>query len=138
MCYWSQAQEKVILIAGHTHRPVFKSKSHEEVIREALKEAEEKLAQKPDAALQQRVADLAAEWEWTHTRNQQTHAPAPLIEFKKPSYFNSDCCAFRDGDTTGLEFSDGEIRLVRWPDDGDAPRPVVLANAKLTDVFAAC
>ena len=62
----------------------------------------------------------------------------PMIEFKKPSYFNTGCCAFLDGDVTGLEVSDGEIRLVRWPDDEDAPKPKVLAKAKLKDVFAAC
>jgi hypothetical protein len=137
MYYWSQAREKMVLIVGHTHRPVFRSESHEEVIRKALRDAEQKLAKKPDAALQQQVADLAAEWEWAHTRNQQTPAPAPLIEFKKPSYFNTGCCAFRDGDITGLELSEGEIRLVRWPDDEGRPRPAVLAAAKLTDVFAA-
>jgi hypothetical protein len=43
-----------------------------------------------------------------------------------------------DGDVTGLEFSDGEIRLIRWPDDEDAPKPKVLAREKLNDVFAAC
>jgi hypothetical protein len=62
----------------------------------------------------------------------------PLIEFKKPSYFNTGCCAFRDGDITGLELSEGEIRLVRWPDDEDFPKPRILAQAKLTDIFAAC
>ena len=138
MYSWSQAQDKVVLIAGHTHRPVFKSESHEEVTRKALKEAEEQLARQPSAALQRRVAELASELEWILARNQQSPAPVPLIEFKKPSYFNTGCCAFRDGDVTGLEFSDGEIRLVRWPDDEDFPRPKVLAKAKLRDVFAAC
>ena len=138
MYYWSQSREKVVLMAGHTHRPVFKSESHEEVVRKALKEAEQKLAQKPDSKLQRQTAELAAELEWIQTRNQQLPSPVPLIEFKKPSYFNSGCCAYRDGDITGLELSEGEIRLIRWPDDDDAPRPKVLARAKLTDVFAAC
>ena len=61
-----------------------------------------------------------------------------MIEFRKPSYFNTGCCAFLDGYVTGLEISIGEIRLVRWPDDEDLPKPKVLAKAKLKDVFAAC
>lgn len=138
MYFWSQAQEKLVLIAGHTHRPVFKSESHEGVIRKALKEAEEKLAEHPDADLLGRVAGLASELEWILARNQQSTIPQPLIEFKKPTYFNTGCCAFRDGDVTGLEFSDGEIRLVRWPDDEGSPRPKILARTKLRDVFAAC
>jgi hypothetical protein len=88
--------------------------------------------------LQQDVAELSAELEWILAQNQLSTKNLPTVEFKKPSYFNSGCCAFLDGDVTGLEFSDGEIRLVRWPDDEGAPKPKVLAKAKLKDVFAAC
>jgi hypothetical protein len=139
MYYWSEAQSKTVLIAGHTHRPVFKSESREEVIRKLLAEAESKLAKRPDnAKLQQQVAELAAELEWTLAQNLQAPEDIPVIQLKKPSYFNTGCCAFLDGDVTGLELSEGEIRLVRWPDDEDAPRPKVLARAQLRDVFAAC
>ena len=31
-----------------------------------------------------------------------------------PSYFNSGCCCFEDGDITLLEIEDGSIRLVKW------------------------
>jgi len=139
MYFWSQAQQKVVLIAGHTHRPVFKSESQEAVIRKSLEKAEVNLAQHPDnPKLQQQTAELAAELEWTLVQNQQSPKDIPMIEFKKPSYFNTGCCAFLDGDITGLEFRDGEIRLVRWPDDDDIPKPKVLVNAKLKDIFAAC
>ena len=40
----------------------------------------------------------------------------PLI--KRPCYFNTGCCSFGDGDITGLEFSEGKVRLVRWLEDG--------------------
>ncbi|MBN2117813.1 MAG: metallophosphoesterase family protein [Anaerolineales bacterium] len=107
---WSEQQRKVVLIAGHTHHPVFKSESKEEFMRASPAEAEAKPV-----------------------------SPTMLaIEFKKPSYFNTGCCAYLNGDITGLEFSDGEIRLVRWPDDEDRPKPKVLAKAKLEEVFAAC
>src|SRR5215213_5104821 len=137
--FWSQSQEKVVLIAGHTHRPVFKSESQEEIVRKALKEAEEKSANPPDNLnWQQKTAELSAQLEWLLARKQQSSGLLPLMPFKKPSYFNTGCCAFSDGDITGLELSDGEIRLVRWPDDGDVPKPKLLALAKLKDVFAAC
>jgi predicted phosphodiesterase len=138
MYFWTQAHEKLILIAGHTHRPVFRSESHEEITRKALKEAEQKLAIQPDEGLRQQVAELASDLEWTLARNQQSTLPQPLMEFKKPCYFNSGCCAFRDGDVTGLEFSDGRVRLVRWPNDEGSPKPKVLAEASLKDVLAAC
>ena len=72
MYLWSQSREKVALIAGHTHRPVFKSKPHEEIIRKSLAEAEEKLLKHADnTQLQQQVAELAAqlEWNWRRTSN---------------------------------------------------------------------
>jgi hypothetical protein len=71
-------------------------------------------------------------------QEQESPADLPLVEFRKPSYFNTGCCCYLDGDITGLEISEGEIRLVRWPDDEDRPQPKVLASAKLIDVFAAC
>ena len=139
MYSWSEHQQKVVLITGHTHRPVFKSESQEEIVRKSLKEAEAKLAKRSrDLKLQQKVAELSAELEWILVQNQQPPKDTPIIEFKKPSYFNTGCCAFLDGDVTGLEFSVGEIRLVRWPDDEDFPRPKVLVKAQLKDVFAAC
>ena len=139
MYAWSYEQKKLVLIAGHTHRPVFKSESQEEVTRKALEAAEEKLLKHPgNARQQQQVAELAAELEWILAQNQLAPKNIPIIEFKKPSYFNTGCCAFLDGDVTGLEFSEGEIRLVRWPDDEDRPLPRVLSTAKLKDVFAAC
>jgi UDP-2,3-diacylglucosamine pyrophosphatase LpxH len=107
---WSEQQQKVVLLAGHTHHPVFKSESREEFVRKSLAEAEAKL----------------------------TPQNIPVVEFKKPSYFNTGCCAFLNGDITGLEFSDGEIRLIRWPDDDDCLKPKVLAKARLKEVFAAC
>ena len=32
----------------------------------------------------------------------------------KPSYFNTGCCCFSDGDITGIEIADGYIRLIKW------------------------
>ncbi len=135
---WSERQQKVVLITGHTHRPVFKSESKEELVRKSLMEMEAKLAKRATSKLQQQTAELSAELEWILAQNQQSPKDIPPVEFKKPSYFNTGCCAFLDGDVTGLECSDGEIRLVRWPDDEDSPKPKVLAKAKLKDVFAAC
>ena len=136
---WSEAQEKVVLIAGHTHRPVFKSETHEATIRKSLKKTEGLLAKDPDnLELQQQVACLAAELEWILAQNRQSAEIPPVIELKKPSYFNTGCCAFLDGDITGLEISNGNIHLVRWPNNEDDPKPKLLAGAELKDILAAC
>jgi hypothetical protein len=31
-----------------------------------------------------------------------------------PSYFNSGCCCYSDGDITGIEITDGHIALIKW------------------------
>jgi hypothetical protein len=63
-----------------------------------------------------------------------------------PCYFNTGCCSFPDGDITGLEIADGEIRLVRWPGNlreikaGDAgleSQKRILERENLDQVFAA-
>lgn len=139
MYAWAEEQNKVVLISGHTHRPVFKSESQEEVVRRCLKEAEDEFRRHPDnAKLQQETAELSAELEWVLAQDRLSPKDVPMLKFKKPSYFNTGCCAFLDGDVTGLEFSQGQIRLVRWPDDEGQPKPRVLATAKLEDVFASC
>lgn len=32
----------------------------------------------------------------------------------KPSYYNTGCCCFSDGDITGIEIESGYIRLIKW------------------------
>ncbi len=139
MYFWSEAQEKIVLIAGHTHRPVFKSATHEATIRKSFQKAEEKLKKEPDNQdAQKQAAEFAAELEWVLAQNQQAPGVSTVIELKKPSYFNTGCCAFSDGDITGLEISEGRIRLVRWPNDEGAPKPKELVSADLMKVFAEC
>jgi hypothetical protein len=59
------------------------------------------------------------------------------VPIERPCYFNTGCCCFADGDVTGLEIADGEIRLVRWPNDDDQPKPQILARLGLRAVFEA-
>ena len=49
----------------------------------------------------------------------------------KPSYFNTGCCCFSDGDITGIEIADGYIRLVKWYDGGTVPGRKVLEEIEL-------
>ena len=44
----------------------------------------------------------------------------------KPSYFNSGCCCYSDGDITGIEIADGHIRLIKWYDEEVQPKRKVL------------
>lgn len=124
---------KPVLIAGHTHRPVFSTpESAAERPPEIIAEALRKL--RDEGGTLEQLADLRAELELVRT------APfgEPPKEMPVPCYFNTGCCSFGDGDVTGLEISEGDIRLVRWLNDEYEPRKKRLADPrKLRDVFAA-
>lgn len=137
---WAQKRSRLALIAGHTHRPVFRSQSHAEQLTHLLEELLAKLKLAPDdRRLRQIVGDVAAQLEWVRAQDLATPGDeGEAMPMTKPCYFNAGCCCYLDGDITGLELAEGEIRLVRWPDDQRRPRPQILVSALLKDVLAAC
>lgn len=121
---WSALQRGTVLIAGHTHRPVFEARVSRFVVEREL-----------DAVLQQplsrrslkRQAELTAELAWMSAQDQQLVAGSAAS--LKPSYFNSGCCVYRDNTMTGVEIAEGEIRLVHWAlRDGEGVRTVLAAT----------
>jgi hypothetical protein len=136
MYRWALSQEKLALIAGHTHQPVFRSRSLEQQVEAELAGAQARLDANPaDAKLTDAVAVLEAKLEWVRaSRPGNTGASGP-VNMDKPCYFNTGCCCFTDGDVTALEIADGSFRLVRWPDDDGNPRRHELATEPVRDVF---
>jgi hypothetical protein len=49
----------------------------------------------------------------------------------RPSYFNTGCCCFEDGDITGIEIADGSIRLIKWYDEEVGSKRRVLEEVTL-------
>lgn len=136
MYSWAKNQENLVLIAGHTHRPVFGSQSHEKRIKKEINKLTKNVKGDLDPAQRKEKSLLLAEVEWI--RAQQNEAPgkeAP-VPMDKPCYFNTGCCSYSDGDITGIEIADGEIRLVRWPDEQSKPKPHVLESDSLVRVFS--
>jgi hypothetical protein len=135
MFEWSRGQD-LILVTGHTHRPVFTSETHGQYLREELDELKASLESSPSVnakmELQERVYQKTAELHWVLA--QTNGLDLELAGDAVPCYFNSGCCSFSDGDITGLEIENGEIRLVRWPDQGN-PWKRVLRRAGLREVF---
>jgi predicted phosphodiesterase len=105
---WAKEQKDLILIAGHTHRPVFASETHAEQIERQLERA--RASGDP-----QKIAELRAELEYIRAEDLSLDDRQNVNI--KPCYFNTGCCSFADGDITGIELINGSIRLIRWPDD---------------------
>lgn len=133
---WAAHYPKRILIAGHTHTPVFKSQTQAAQITTDI-ETLESAAPESDVDREE-VSRLLAQREWILAQNQSE----PHLEFNaplpKPCYFNTGCCCFFDGDITGIEIAQGQIRLVRWPDKARKPHPHILAEAALRAVLTEC
>jgi predicted phosphodiesterase len=128
MYRWAEKKKGLVLVAGHTHLPVFKSKDHIEAIERGLEKARA-------AGDLKQVAELRAQMELVRARVREQSGSDFLM--LKPCYFNTGCCSFSDGDVTGIEIAGGQIKLVRWPDNAGDPKPKILAQAVLKEVFAA-
>jgi UDP-2,3-diacylglucosamine pyrophosphatase LpxH len=132
---WSRAQKALILVTGHTHRPVFTSETHGQYLREELENLKSTLDRSVGerrAEVQEHLYQKTAELHWVLA--QTNGLDLELANDATPCYFNTGCCSFSDGDITGLEIENGELRLVRWPDQGH-PWKRVLRRAGLREVF---
>jgi UDP-2,3-diacylglucosamine pyrophosphatase LpxH len=142
MYEWARIQAGgLVMIAGHTHRPVFSKCVPDPPPTRPISELEEAFDQASgDPA---RAAAIRAELEYART---SVRRPDEVLTVSPPCYFNTGCCSFPDGDITGLEIADGQVRLVRWPGNlreirgeelGVDPQRRILETEDLEHVFAA-
>ncbi|RZL48660.1 MAG: metallophosphoesterase [Pedobacter sp.] len=102
MYEWAAAQQSV-LITGHTHQPVFNSLTHLERIYIKLDAARKNKNKVEEQKLVEQMK-----------KEQIFGATVPTSSAYKPNYFNTGCCCFSDGDITGIEITDGKMRLIKW------------------------
>ncbi len=124
MYEWSSKRKNTLLITGHTHQPVFKSLTHIEKLYE-LMQAAKKDGDK-NGANEAKKQILARQIKGDRI---------PDFTGYLDTYFNSGCCCFDDGDMSGIELSDGCIRLVKWQYGAHKEiERVVLDESRLEDL----
>ncbi|MDB5223711.1 MAG: hypothetical protein JWN83_2378 [Chitinophagaceae bacterium] len=101
---WSSRRENLLLITGHTHKPVFASGLYSD---------------HPN-----------------NTINESKIAVASTLSKVKPSYFNSGCCCYNDGNITGIEIAGGKISLVKWFLENNVSHRTVLEEKSLSELMA--
>jgi UDP-2,3-diacylglucosamine pyrophosphatase LpxH len=107
MYSWAAEQKKLILVTGHTHRPVWSSRTHLQKLQDELSQ----LKMQPESDEQRRLIECKE----GEIRERELKYPPCGDSIKTfPAYMNSGCCKFQDGDITGIEIEDGEIRLIKW------------------------
>jgi predicted phosphodiesterase len=99
---WSSRRENLLLITGHTHKPVFASGLYSD---------------HPN-----------------NTVNETKIAVASNQSKVKPTYFNSGCCCYNDGNITGIEIADGKISLIKWYWDNTTSRRLVLEEKQISEL----
>jgi calcineurin-like phosphoesterase family protein len=130
MSRWAAKGHRV-LIAGHTHLPVFYGSpdTPDPTPAPATPTLSTGNGGARDAAALAAAHQAFAEAEVRRLKNQKP------FDLRTPCYFNTGCCSFGDGDITGIELAGGEIRLVRWPCAPDTA-PEIKRRMSLRDVFA--
>lgn len=125
MYEWSAEQKDLLFISGHTHKPVFASLDHIERLNKQLAAARDRndaaAAQAITEELEKRKAEYAGK---------QFHKT-----MVKPSYFNTGCCCFSDGDITGIEIEGDDIRLIKWEEVNGVIQRKVLEHSQLSYIF---
>ncbi len=124
MYEWSLHQENLVLITGHTHQPVFESMTHLERLYKQLLVARQNDNSPDITNLQKEIA---------FRRQEYDHVSEDYLRLK-PTYFNSGCCCFSDGDITGIEVEAGEIRLIKWKMDNTVSKRTILEYTALKNL----
>ncbi|MBL7742463.1 MAG: metallophosphoesterase [Chitinophagaceae bacterium] len=122
MYQWSSNQKDILLVTGHTHQPVFASLT----LLERLYKQYQLATQRNDAVKAEEVR--------SEIRKREKEFAAVAVDYMsmKPSYFNSGCCCFSDGDITGIEIADGNISLVKWKKKKEGSERELLESISFT------
>jgi predicted phosphodiesterase len=124
MYEWSSRQADTLLVTGHTHQPVFESLTQIERLYRRLQGARSTENKEESVALEAEIRKIEIDFS------------AIAIDYltMRPSYFNSGCCCFSDGDITGIEIADSCIRLIKWTKVGELSQRVILEEISLKEL----
>ncbi len=125
MYEWSVEQKDLLLITGHTHQPVFASLTHLERL---YKEQQMAIYKKDGEKAKMIKAEIGK------IERNFTSVSVDYMSME-PTYFNSGCCCFNDGDITGIEIANGYIRLIKWSACNGRREPIELEKMLLEELM---
>jgi hypothetical protein len=126
MYEWASEQNDLLLVTGHTHQPVFGSLTHLERLYRNLQEAIHSGDSTKEAEVKNKIAKI------------ERYFTSVSVDYSslKPTYFNTGCCCFSDGDITGIEIDQGMMRLIKWEQTNTGSRRIILEEASLHQLAA--
>jgi hypothetical protein len=125
MYEWVSKQQNRLLITGHTHQPVFSSLTLFEKLYRDLNLAR---LNKDEGKAERLKTQI-------NLRKSRGETSMDFTAYQ-PTYFNTGCCCYNDGDITGIEIDKDCIRLVKWEyNAANVSNRMVLDEAKFSDLF---
>lgn len=131
MYRWASQQGKLILVAGHTHRPVWSSRTHVEKLYWELVQLRQERQSDPAEDLEEKIANKQQELR----EKEKKYPPCTDTIKTRPCYLNTGCCRFEDGDITGIELHAEEIRLIKWGKENCEVARTQFESARYSDLF---
>lgn len=125
MYEWSAQQQDLFLITGHTHQPVFESLTHIERLYRQLLVARQAGDETRIASLEKEIQVL----KFSYASISEEYLKL------KPTYFNSGCCCFSDGDITGIEIEGNRFRLIKWHSKKGNPQRIILEEISIEELM---
>jgi UDP-2,3-diacylglucosamine pyrophosphatase LpxH len=135
---WAK-ENRLLIIAGHTHRPVFETSSVSLKLRQRKEDLDRKLKETTNEA---GIASFKEEIKGTETVIEELNEDfAKDKEITKedeptpPNYFNIGCGMFKES-ITAIEIDQGVISLIRWyQSDGQIKRDWTYLKKKLAEIL---
>jgi len=127
------------MAVGHTHRPLFETRSKTSAYEDQLDHLCKKWVMTPvtgRSSIEKRIAFMRTNY-LEHIRSAAKDLPTGIYnkEILLPSLFNSGCCIGKRG-ITGLEITAKKMRLVHWSDPAiHPPSKVHLAYLSIREVL---
>jgi UDP-2,3-diacylglucosamine pyrophosphatase LpxH len=120
----AESPEKIILVCGHTHHPIFMSRGRIHRAERTL----EWLRRRKGKKIRKAAARLRSQYEYMKA---DFGLDTDLID-RRSLYFNTGCCSFDDGSITGIEISKGKMKLVKWTDESTHAERILLGSEAIT------
>ena len=125
MYEWSALQKDLFLITGHTHQPLFESLTHLERLYRQLLFARQMQDKEMITVLEKEIQTRKFEYNYVSDNYLKL----------RPTYFNTGCCCFSDGDITGIEIEENCFRLIKWQSKDGVPNRIILEEAPLEELL---
>lgn len=129
---WAK-QNGVVIICGHTHRAVFRSRSKIDVLKNEIKRLRKKFVYPGSEVMKKNLISEITSREYEISKERFLGREFDSLDTNPlPCYFNTGCGLYKDG-LTLLEIVDDRIKLVKWNKHNSEDQYRIYGESSLSD-----